>query len=85
MATQDNGWDVNERGNVTFTPLYRFLGMTAPQGFGVVRLEVLTDPHALQTPGAAYQIALTPQQAVELGEALLRMADQISAMPSTPR
>lgn len=81
-----DGWMKDANGNVTFMPLAEFATATLRQMLAGLRLDVVPSPEDLGKRTATVQICMSPDQATELGQALLRMADAArNGRPSTPQ
>jgi hypothetical protein len=73
----DEGWDLNERGQVKFAALMGYAMATFPEG-GLVRLEYAETEEDLERRTASgLQLHLSARQAREIGEALRRLADTL--------
>ena len=82
MAETFNGLDLDDDGLITVSPV---TGWTAFVPFGMavgLRLDFAPSPDRLETPEGV-QLVLTPPQARELAEVLLRKADQATQPPKT--
>ena len=75
----DEGWDLNEHGQVKFAAIMGYSMATFPEG-ALVRLEYAATGEALErrTP-SALQLHFSAPQARELAEALRRLADTLES------
>lgn len=77
MPMNAQGLELDEQGQVKLSPL---IGWTAFVGYKIgccVRLDFAPSLDDLERPEAV-QLVMTPEQARQLGEALLTKADQVS-------
>jgi hypothetical protein len=73
----DESWELNERGQVTFSALLGYSMALMPEG-ALVRLEYADTPEAIeQRRVTGLQLHLDVPQARELAEALKRLADTL--------
>ena len=70
-------WRKDEGGNIILNPLVGFQTATGAQMICLVRLEFAPSLQQIGKDHEGLQLGMTPQQAREVGEALLRAADQI--------
>ncbi|HEY0236046.1 MAG TPA: chemotaxis protein [Afipia sp.] len=75
------GWKTDDKGQITVNPLASFELMIAAQSAVGVRLDYLNPGDLMAAPSGIMQIALTPRQAQQLGQALLDAAGQITQVP----
>ena len=77
------GWKTDDKGQITVNPLASFELMIAAQNAVGMRLDYLNPGDLMAAPSGIMQIALTPRQAQQLGQALLDAAGQIiTQMPA---
>jgi len=75
----DEGWDLNERGQVKFAALMGYSMATFPEG-GLVRLEYAATGEALERRiPSGLQLHFSAMQAREIAEALRRLAETLEA------
>jgi hypothetical protein len=73
----DEGWDLNEQGQVKFAALMGYAMATFPQG-GLVRFEYAETTEDMdQRRLSGLQLHFDAGQAREIGEALRRLADTL--------
>jgi hypothetical protein len=81
MPINEQGWEVNEAGNLTAYPLLSSRSATVAEDWICLQLAVATDAQAPQTVGARYQVILSPAEARIIAKRLLERADQIERQP----
>jgi len=85
MPLNEQGWDVNEAGNIIVFPLADFRAATMYGAGCLVRLEVSTRQTTPQKADTTFQVGMTVEQAKSLILVLQQMVDQIEAPPTTQR
>lgn len=73
-------WTKDSDGNIKVSPLVGYEIAPAMETAIVVRLELLNETDQVENPTGSAQIVVTPHQAIELAQVLLRKAEQILAM-----
>ena len=76
----DEGFDKDEKGLITLSPMVGCSTATLPDGNCMIRLEFVSSPDQPFDKPHAVQLAMTRKQAFELAQALQRMAE----MPHVP-
>lgn len=77
-------WTTDEAGNVTYMPIAGFSTAVLGAMLPALRIEMFASVEAMEGETTAIQIAMTPEQLRELGNALVKLSETLETKRALP-